>query len=306
MSKKRSDIHSEANFVPEDYVFYNCYDAHPDYPMGDFWLEMKREVISAVLSRNGSIHPLGSCALCGHVHLRYVNVFTHVPTDKLICVGQSCAYGRMEMDSSEFDRFMRIVKVNRAAAKAEGAGAAWRANNTDLVVFFTEELPTWKFYSLNFLNSLAGQVKSKGKLSGFQTDAARRCMINGRPHEAKAATRDADRATEKANAVDCPEGRMVITGEIVKLDSKAGYAYNTVRWVMTVKDDRGFVLWGTQPASLSHAEKGDRVQFTATIERSDQDAKFGFFKRPSKAMVRNDLTDLPLTETQTRQQALSA
>ena len=59
---------------------------------------------------------------------------------------------------------------------------------------------------------------------------------------------------------------------------------------MLVRDDRGFKLWGTVPASLGYSElgehsltKGDRISFTATLEQSNDDPKFGFFKRPTKA-----------------------
>jgi hypothetical protein len=92
---------------------------------------------------------------------------------------------------------------------------------------------------------------------------------------------------------------------------------------MLVKDDRGFKVWGSIPSCLQlfdievseeieadHVErirnnghdvkhvdgkwilttqqqrsldKGDRVRFTATVTPSNDDAKFGFYKRPTKA-----------------------
>jgi hypothetical protein len=52
---------------------------------------------------------------------------------------------------------------------------------------------------------------------------------------------------------------------------------------MTVRDDRGFLVWGSVPAALGGIEQGDRVQFNATVTKSDRDETFGFFKRPTKA-----------------------
>lgn len=83
----------------------------------------------------------------------------------------------------------------------------------------------------------------------------------------------------------------VITGAEVEI---AGVVVKTdvhtndfgIRSVMTVKDDRGFLVWGTIPAKISTIRKGDRVTFTASIEASDSDECFGFFKRPKKAVAR--------------------
>lgn len=97
--------------------------------------------------------------------------------------------------------------------------------------------------------------------------------------------REQERALEaeaNADAEPVPAGRMVVTGTVVS----TGVRENDygVRYVMTVRDERGFRVWGTQPAGLD-VERGDTVQFTATLERSTDDATFGYFKRPTKAQV---------------------
>lgn len=53
---------------------------------------------------------------------------------------------------------------------------------------------------------------------------------------------------------------------------------------MLVQDDRGFKVWGTVPGSIA-ADKGDEIKFVANVEASDDDPKFGFFKRPRKAVT---------------------
>lgn len=82
---------------------------------------------------------------------------------------------------------------------------------------------------------------------------------------------------------DVPEGRVVITGECLTFKWQESLYGNVEK--MLVQDDRGFRVWGSVPASLSEAERGDRITFTATVTASDKDAKFGFFKRPTKAAL---------------------
>jgi hypothetical protein len=54
---------------------------------------------------------------------------------------------------------------------------------------------------------------------------------------------------------------------------------------MLVKHKDGWKAWGSLPAALSEAKRGDVVSFEAKIKPSDDDAKFGFFARPTKAKV---------------------
>lgn len=106
----------------------------------------------------------------------------------------------------------------------------------------------------------------------------------------------AKREAEKEAAEDCPEGRVEVKGKVLKVELRDGRYGETLK--MTVKADGGFLVWGTVPSSLAlfeaeeedwgkrqrGLERGDRVTFTATITRSDRDSKFGFFKRPTKAV----------------------
>lgn len=111
--------------------------------------------------------------------------------------------------------------------------------------------------------------------------------------------RAAERDAEKAKAEDCPTGRVVLTGTVLKTDEKrTAFGF---RFVLTMKDDRGFLVWGSIPSDLElfddvvedengdclHVQrtlqKGDRITFTATVEPSPTDSKFGFYKRPAKA-----------------------
>jgi hypothetical protein len=93
----------------------------------------------------------------------------------------------------------------------------------------------------------------------------------------------AKREEELANAEDCPTGRITIIGTIVKLGTKSnGWGS---REVMTVKAEEGFLVWGTCPSELYDKERGDTVVFKATVTPSENDPKFGFFKRPAVAVT---------------------
>lgn len=102
----------------------------------------------------------------------------------------------------------------------------------------------------------------------------------------KTAEFKAKKAADQAEATPVIEGRIVVTGEIIKAQWREGYAYNSEVLKLTVRDDRGFKLWGTCPTSVeSEAERGARITFTASVTKSDDDETFGFFKRPTKPEI---------------------
>jgi hypothetical protein len=87
--------------------------------------------------------------------------------------------------------------------------------------------------------------------------------------------------------VPVSDTRIHVRGKILKTDVKQnGYGF---REVMTLQDDRGFILWGSIPNSLEGASPNDHVEFVAKIEVSDRDECFGFFKRPTRARLVKDV-----------------
>lgn len=87
----------------------------------------------------------------------------------------------------------------------------------------------------------------------------------------------------KADAEPVKEGRQTITGAVIKVYDKE-YGYDIVH-KMTVIDDRGFTVNGSVPSNIFPVEKGDRVNFSATIEPKEGDEHYGWYKRPTKASV---------------------
>jgi hypothetical protein len=82
--------------------------------------------------------------------------------------------------------------------------------------------------------------------------------------------------------------RREITGEVVTLkEQHTGYgygSYSTLKCLIKVTHEGGwFKLWGTVPSALENVERGSVITFTAKIEISADDQKFGFYSRPTKA-----------------------
>jgi hypothetical protein len=90
----------------------------------------------------------------------------------------------------------------------------------------------------------------------------------------------ARRAAVAASAEACPAGRVEVTGTVLStkwVENKYG---STLK--MLVEDRRGFKVFGSVPSALENV-RGRSVSFTAALEPSQDDEKFGFFKRPTKA-----------------------
>lgn len=102
-------------------------------------------------------------------------------------------------------------------------------------------------------------------------------VLRDRAHAIEEASRPA-RVEIEPSPVPC--GKQTVTG-VVLSETVKETAYGK-RAVMTVLDDRGFKVWGT---NVAYADRGDRVTFQATLERGDRDETFGFFKRPTNMEI---------------------
>lgn len=133
-------------------------------------------------------------------------------------------------------------------------------------------------------------VKAEGRRVGWllveQSEYARRVREARERDEAKKAAFKA--RDDAAGFGDVPEtdDRLDLVGEILTTRDEPGYAfgsYVTKALIAAENDGRKFKLWGTLPAAISGAQRGDRVSFSAKIKRSDKDSGFGFWSRPTKA-----------------------
>lgn len=91
----------------------------------------------------------------------------------------------------------------------------------------------------------------------------------------------AKRKAELEAAVPAPTGRVVVSGTIVSTrvdDGLYGPSYK-----MLLQANEGFKVWCSVPRVLGNVEKGDKVEFTATLEVKGDDPSFAIGSRPAKA-----------------------
>lgn len=86
------------------------------------------------------------------------------------------------------------------------------------------------------------------------------------------------------------EGRQALTGTVLATKWQESQYGGSLKMLVHLDGDQK--VWGTVPASLFWTEEGEdlelrgvRIGFTATVTQSNDDAKFGFFKRPTKGKV---------------------
>lgn len=273
MSNTRTDIHSPSNLVTEDYDYAYSYDAHPEE--GDRAFAMP--ILNALIDegwRFDQVHGGDTCDHCG-TPLRYVAVLKHMPTHTLIKVGETCLDNRFDLASTDFHRLRKAAALNRDRIALQAKRSKWFDADPERLTLYA-----WAYGDTSgneFRMNFCRHIDRYGEASDKFVAAIKRDML-------RQAEYDAQRAVEQASASPVVEGdAVVVTGEIVKLDLSLNDF--GAREVMTVKDDRGFKVWGTQPRSLYDAQKGDRVTFTAQVSKSDRDDTFGFFKRPKQAKV---------------------
>lgn len=296
---RRTDVHRPTEVVPADYEYVapeylkieNLGDAHA--------LMFYREQIKAHMARTGGTYAThdhgGNCGICGNVHALYTILFYHEPTNSYVRVGSRCA---TELDMRFDDRAVKGMKRiiakarerqrGKAKAKAtledEGLQRCWEIYET------SPHRPTddnevtggslaWKrIRDLETITDIVGKLVKYGSISEKQTDFLRSLLDRLDRAEEIAAEREA----ERKEADPCPEGRVTIEGEVLKVEVRDN-AYGS-RLVMTVKADEGFLVWGTCPRAID-PDRGDRIRFDAQVKPSDRDEKFGFFKRPTKAEI---------------------
>lgn len=280
----RTDTHRPSAIVPDDYVFVACAYLKIENLGDAFFLQEQRELIQAHMARTGGAYSRhehgGNCHVCGSVNLIYSIVYYHEPSNSYIRVGEDCAQ-KLDMGGQrEINRFRAAVhdaleaKAGKAKAKAILNEAripeAWEIYEaTDRTGFRFEE---------NTITDIVGKLVKYGSVSVAQGEFVHRLLdkIHNRAHI------EAQRKLEADAAAPCPTGRVVVTGTILSIkgqDSPWGFVNK-----MLVRDDSGFKVWVTCPAQ-AEGQRGSKVTFTATIEPSRDDPKFGFGRRPAKLAI---------------------
>jgi hypothetical protein len=272
----RTDIHRPASpdFDPEAYDFYGCFDTRPEWP--DPAARDEHMKIVAALVNDGYHFGAGSSGNCGHcgARIRYAALMARADVKEMIYVGETCLDNRFEMTQAEFRRLREQGRLHAERATRQERVAAFLAEHEGLEA----ALATDHYISRDLLSSLL----RKGELSEKQIELAYKIARQEQERVERMAAREIERQALIEAGVEVPVGRVVVEGVVL-----------TTKWVdndfggslkMLVQAEAGWKVWGTVPSAIE-TYKGDRVRFTATIERSDDDQTFGFYKRPTKAEV---------------------
>jgi hypothetical protein len=274
MTKKtiqRTDPHCPTRLAPVDYEFIGMAYWGSD----DDFAEAVNEphVFKAYESQKWEGQSDCRCAHCG-VSFAYGAIFKHRPTGDHIAVGHTCASKAFDSISTAIDFQAKRLK-KRVADRRKSMKIREKA---EAQVDATPGLREAFKVGHHIISDIESKLYCYGSISLRQVDLVLKIADDQR-------RRDEERKEEVANAGPMPTGRVEIEGVIVHTRwQESNFSYYGGCTKMIVKLDDGNKVWGTMPSALE-ADKGDRVRFTATVEVSDKDEHFGFFKRPVKAEV---------------------
>jgi hypothetical protein len=141
-----------------------------------------------------------------------------------------------------------------------------------------------------FLASLWDQLKTRGELSDKQLGFIPTAIAGQIERDVQAA--------KQAAAPHWTPGRQTFEGEVLKTKWQDSDFGGALKMLVKLDDERR--CWGTVPDALlkparvsgkaeDELKVGDRVRITATIEPTDSDLTFAFYKRP-RALPAEEVT----------------
>ena len=204
------------------------------------------------------------CSCCGKA-LRWVCIVEHVPTGTFHGIGRQCAAtidGLRNVEAAFAGASVALTQ-RAEAAKRE---AAFRAGASAEAIAALDWAKTG-------INKTAADIVEKIRRWGNPSDKQVSFLVGLHQRDL------AYRATLTAGLT---AGRQTLTGTVQSVKTQQDpYAR---RWGAVITKGvialpSGCKVWGTVPAGTA---AGTAVTFTATIELSERDPAFGFFKRPTK------------------------
>jgi hypothetical protein len=275
-------------------------------------LKAERDKIQAHMASTGGRYSQhehgGNCMVCGSVNALYTLLFYHAKTNTYVRMGTECAdkvYNGADFGMNQFKRNVLNARENqRGKNKARlllgdaGVPAAWdiyaadydtlpRDPKTARAEFASHDYDGQEvtvsayagdlYYEERTIRDIVSRLVKYGSVNEAQMNLVKQLTERIPDRDRRNAEWEAKRKAEKEAAAPCPKGRIKIEGTVLKVEEReTQWGFRTV---MTVKATEGFVLWGSVPSNVT-VEKDCKIVFVATVEPSEKDAKFGFFKRP--------------------------
>lgn len=291
----RNDIHCPSKIEPADYeyVAITYFGGQGiNYFYDQPYITAERKKLQDHMTKTGgkySKHEHGGTCYCCGASAIYTVAFYHAKSNSYIKVGQTCAEKLdLSFDSGDMNLFRKNVRQALKIAKGKAKAKAALEELGLLKAWDISEAvkKDYKFgrYEEQIITDLVYKL-GRYDLTQKQVDFLKKLLYQIENREVIAKQREEDRA----NAEPCPKGKVEFKGQIINIKNQSSF-YGT-QTKMLVKSDTGFLAFGTLPRGLGddNVQRGDRVQFTATFNPTEKDTKFGFFKRPTKAIFSRNI-----------------
>lgn len=273
----RTDIHTPSSIDPAAYSYERSILTRVPADM-----EMDAKILMEEIRENlawlavegwqgGNFAAKRTCDHCG-AHFVYGAAFRHHDTNQVIVVGRECAQNTMSVDSKAELAHQRLVsRVHSMRAEIQ-ARTAIQARMTALLALYPDMVAVLAT-DHRIVRDIAARFESTGQLTEKQMALVRKLHTESlQPAKAEPAWKPVT------------EGRRTVEGVILATKLQESLYGSTLKMLVHLDGDEK--VWGSVPSALQASDqplKGARVRFTATFERSRDDALFGFYKRPSKA-----------------------
>jgi len=305
----RTDIHKPSAIVPADYTYCDSF-SFASSEGGETIPAFNLAVLSITRKQGGKFAQVhesdAQCDICGAWYV-HGDLWLHEPTNTHITIGQQCASKMGLVADRNVFKQLRDSHVNNVMqlAKRRQVWRRLRAFMGDATVRKTNGIPFRDSATLFSLLKVDHHITRdiRAGLIKFGSISAAQVALLEKLEKQVAEQREREATEAKINWIAAPEGRMEITGKVVHtkyVESGFGYGNtSTLKMLVVVTTPEGsWKCWGTCPRSLEDRweeqegggstpleVKGNTVKFTATLQPSDDDKCFAFFKRPSKAEV---------------------
>jgi hypothetical protein len=301
----RKDLHRPSQINPEDYFLLNHNYMGDDPEILLAYSEEHKRLMKYLADGHKfeATNNAGTCQCCG-AHAIYVADFVYAPTGNVVRLGHQCAE-KMHIGDPEAFRTWRKLAADIRSLRAGKNKAALLLNEDynmkGAETFIDMDVVGYKTHlgftdgnglfnhkinnQINILHDLVQKLVKYGSLSEKQVAFAQKLWSEVKNFDVVAyLKKDAEKKAEHAKLPSLEEGRRTITGKVISFKQPDEWSrFPVVK--MLIEEEGGTRVFGTLPAALGDAQKGDVVSLVAKVTRSDKDHRFGFYSRPANAEI---------------------